>query len=516
MGHHVSSLRLPLTLVGLTGLVGGGAGVYWFFARDLPPPTGIVAEQQPLSTKIFDRNGQLLYEVVDLEDLRAGRRTIVALDDMSPWLLKATIATEDADFYSHSGVNVRGLIRAAWSYVTGTGPVQGGSSITQQLVKNVLFRRGRTQRSIARKIREIILGVEIDADTPKNNSGTLTINYGNVSIGVPAYGIEAAAQGYFGVSARDLNLAQSSMLAGLSQRPSDYSPVLYPDAARDRQKIVLDLMVRNGDISSDQAKVALAEQLVYTSSGAESIRDIQAPHFVQYVRDRLVERYGEAMVARGGLQVTTTLDLALQHAAEELLSSHVERLKAQLAGNAALVAMRPSTAEFWSCRGVDYFNDAIDGQINMTTAERQPGSTFKIFTYVTAFQKGWTPATMLLDTRAAFPDGINKPYVPENVDGRFRGPVSVREALAMSLNIPAVRTLSFAGLDDVLAMAHRLGINTLTRRNTYGLSLTLGGGEVTLLDMVLPIASSPMVERWPGLGRATAGLSDVDPVIFFA
>jgi len=509
-GHGASRLLFAvaaLSFLGLFGAIGGGSAVYWFFARDLPSPTA-VAEEQPSSTKIYDRNGELLYEVFDRQE---GRRTTVPLGEISPWLIKATIATEDADFYRHSGVNVRGLIRAGWGYLSGGGFSQGGgSSITQQLVKNVLIpEEQRAERSVVRKIREIILAVEIERRYSKEQILEWylnRINYGNLS-----YGIEAASNSYFGIAAKDLDLAQASMLVGLPQAPARYSPLTNPQAATSRQEVVLGLMVRNGAITSDQASAALAQELVYRRARF----DIKAPHFVQYVRERLEERYGRAVVERGGLRVTTTLDLALQRRAEELALANTDRLKAQQAQNTALVALRPDTGEILAMLGsMDYFNEDIDGQVNMATAERQPGSTFKILTYATAFQKGWTPATMVLDTRMSFPDGLNPPYVPENVDGRFRGPVSVRQALAMSLNIPAVRTLAFAGLDNVLATAHRLGINTLTRRNTYGLSLTLGGGEVTLLDMVY--ANSVFANRGTMSGtpvtQAQSGFRELDPV----
>ncbi len=510
-GHGAPRLLLALaalSFLGLFGAIGGGGAVYWFFARDLPSPSG-VAEEQPSSSKIYDRNGELLYEVFDQQE---GRRTTVPLAEISPWLIKATIATEDADFYRHSGVNIRGLVRAGWGYITGSGFSQGGgSSITQQLVKNVLIpEEQRAERSIVRKIREIILAVEIERRYSKDQILEWylnRINYGNLS-----YGIEAAANSYFGIPAKDLGLAQASMLVGLPQAPARYSPLINPKVAKSRQEVVLGLMVRNGDISNQQASAALAEELVYRRARF----DIQAPHFVQYVRERLEERYGRAVVERGGLRVTTTLDLALQRRAEELALANADRLRAQQAQNTALVALRPGSGEILAMLGsMDYFNEDIDGQVNMTTAERQPGSTFKIFTYATAFQKGWTPATMVLDTRASFPDGLNRPYVPENVDGRFRGPVSVRQALAMSLNIPAVRTLAFAGLDNVLATAHRLGITTLTRRNTYGLSLTLGGGEVTLLDMVYAnsvFANGGTMSGTPA-AQTQSGFRELDPVV---
>ncbi|MFH1484976.1 MAG: PBP1A family penicillin-binding protein [Chloroflexota bacterium] len=456
---------------------GGAVVAYAYFSKDLAPPETMATRHVSQSTRIFDRNGTLLYEVFDP---KGGKRTSVPLSETSPWLIKATIATEDADFYRNPGINIRGIVRATLNLLKGEETGGGGSSITQQLAKNVFIpQEERFQRSISRKIKEIIYAYELTRRYSKNQILEWylnEINYGNLS-----YGIETAAESYFGKSANDLTLAESALLAGMPQAPAAYSPFEHPGLAKARQSVVLDLMVRHGYIAEKEAEEAKKEELHF----ATQTIPIQAPHFVMYVRELLERKYGVDAVYRGGLQVTTSLDLELQETAEGMAREQVEKLEKNNAHNAALAAIDPRTGEILVMVGsVDYWNEKISGQVNMTTAPRQPGSAFKPFSYVSAFAKGYSPATMLLDVRTSFPDGINPPYVPENVDRKYQGPVSVRHALSTSRNVPAVRTLAFAGLQEVISTAHRMGITTLTRPNTYGLALTLGGGEVKLLDMV--------------------------------
>ncbi|MBI2907535.1 MAG: PBP1A family penicillin-binding protein [Chloroflexi bacterium] len=464
-------------LIFVSTLVGGGLTAYAYFSKDLAPPETMTTRQVSRSTLIFDRNGTLLYEVFDP---KGGKRTTVPLSEISPWLIKATIATEDADFYLNPGINIRGIVRAALNLIKADAPLQGGSSITQQLAKNVLIaEEERTQRSMARKIKEVIYAYEMTRRYSKDQILEWYLNennYGNLS-----YGIEAAAESYFEKPAKDLTLAESALLAGLPQAPAYYSPSEHPERARARQATVLDLMVRQGYITEREADEAKREELRF----AARTFDIEAPHFVMYVRELLERKYGVDAVYRGGLRVTTSLDLGLQEVAQDIVSEQVKKLEKNNAHNAALVAIVPTTGEIKAMVGsANYWNEKISGQINMANSPRQPGSSFKPFSYVTAFAKGYTPATMLLDVRTSFPDGINPPYVPENVDRRFEGPVSIRHALSTSRNIPAVKTLAFAGLQEVINTAHRMGITTLTQLNRYGLSLTLGGGEVKLLDMV--------------------------------
>ncbi|MDP2728179.1 MAG: transglycosylase domain-containing protein, partial [Dehalococcoidia bacterium] len=334
------------------------------------------------------------------------------------------------------------------------------------------------------------------------------IGYGNLS-----YGIEAAAQSYFGKSAMDLDLAESAMLAGLPQAPSLYSPLENPKRAANRQSDVLDLMVRNEFITEAQAAAARREELHF----APQRFPIRAPHFVMYVREMLNEKYGAEALFRGGLKVYTTVDLKMQETAERIASERVAQLKQYNASNAAVVAIRPQTGEVLSMVGsVDYFDPNISGQVNVAVAERQPGSSFKPFTYLTAFLKGYAPATVLMDIPSEFPNPPNPPYKPENVDGKFRGPLPIRLALANSVNIPAIKAIQFAGVEDTIETAHRMGITTLNLKDTYGLSLTLGGGEVKLLDMVYAYSVFANGGIMPGQPVPPAarqpGLRELDPV----
>ncbi|OGO05645.1 MAG: hypothetical protein A2Y60_04505, partial [Chloroflexi bacterium RBG_13_54_9] len=473
IGGLLAAFALTLIVVP----VAMAAGVYFYYAQDLVAPETMVSREIALSTRIYDRNGKLLYEMLDPQ---GGRRFRVSLSQISPYLQQATIATEDADFYRNIGINVKGLIRAVISNLTDPGQGGGGSSITQQLVKNVLIpEEERGQVLLSRKVKEAILSYELTRLYSKEQILEWylnEINYGNLS-----YGVEAAAQSYFGKPAKDLTLAESAMLAGLPQAPATYDPFTDPEAAKRRQSTVLDLMVRQGYIDEAEAEAAKEEELTYSPNTFP----IQAPHFVMYVQALLEQKYGADALYRGGLKVITTLDIEMQSQAQAIARKRMEGLKKNNASNAALVAIKPQTGEIMTMLGsVDFWDASIDGQVNVATSERQPGSAFKPFTYVTAFMKGFTPATMLLDVRTSFPDGINPPYVPDNVDHKLRGPVLARVALACSMNIPAVRTIAYAGVQNVIDMAHKMGITTLNLKNFYGLSLTLGGGEVKLLDMV--------------------------------
>ncbi len=476
-----------LATTALASGVGAVAAVYAYFAKDLPAPESIGEQTSAFkTTKIYDRNGHLLYEIFDPH---GGKRTTVPLSEMPKFLRDATIASEDKDFYINPGIDYRGLIRAGMS-VLGIGDVRllvGGSSITQQLVKNVLIppeERGLRVGIDAynRKAKEIILALEITRRYSKDQILEMYLNeiyYGNM-----AYGVEAAAESYFGKQAKDLSLAESAMLAALPQAPAWNSPLTNPEQAKKRQAIVLDAMAREGYITPEQAFKAKNEKLRYASQKEQF--GIEAPHFVFYVRDLLEKKYGADLVTRGGLTIITTMDLDMQKVAERVAREKIQKLaKENNAHNAALVAIDPRNGEILTMLGsVDYYDKSIDGQVNVAISERQPGSSFKPFAYVTAFAKGWTPATMVMDVRTSFDDSPNPPYIPENVDGKWRGPLRLRNALAYSENVPAVKVTQYAGVADVIAMAHRLGITTLNREGFYGLSITLGGGEVKLLDEV--------------------------------
>lgn len=467
------------TVASLLLSVGTVAGVYAYYAQDLPDPSelGVQTEQIYKTTSIYDRTGKhLLYEVFDPH---WGNRTEVPIEQMPEYLRNATIAIEDESFYDNPGIDLRGFARAAWSNLRGQ-QIQGGSSITMQVVKNVLIPfEERYKKSYERKIKETILALEISRLYSKDQILEWYLNhnnYGNLS-----YGVQAAAQAYFGKDVQDLNLAECAMLAHIPQSPWGGSPLQNPQEARKRQHLVLDAMLRQGYITQEEAIAAKFEELSYTPQEF----DIVAPHFVMYVRRLLEEKYGPDLVYRGGLKVYTTVDLDIHNKAHEIAQGHIAQLKEEEAdaSNASVVVLNPKTGEILTMLGsLDYFDRKIDGQVNVALADRQPGSSFKPFNYVTALAQGHTLATMVLDVRTSFPDPPHPPYVPENYDRKYHGPVLLREALACSYNIPAVKVLSLAGVNNVVDTAHRMGITTL-QDDHYGLSLTLGGGEVKLLDM---------------------------------
>ncbi len=475
-------LVLFLNVSAVLAAVGAAFGVYSYYAKDLPDPRAIETEQENFeTTKIYDRTGKhLLYEVFDP---RLGDRQYVTLDQVPKQCINATVASEDRRFWENPGFDLQGIARAFWQNLQG-GSIQGASSITQQLIKNIIIDpEERTQRSYARKIKELIMSVEI---TRRYEKGQIlewylnTNHYGNL-----AYGIQAAAQVYFQKSVGDLSLAECTMLAPIPQFPM-LNPIDQPDEAKKRQKLALEAMVRDGYITQAEADAAFAEQLVIKS--VQERFDIVAPHFSIYVRKQLEEMFGPDLVYRGGLKVYTTLDLDLNNEAERIARQRVTKLmeEGHNASNACVVAVRPKTGEILAMVGsIDYWNKEIDGNVNVCTADpgRQPGSSFKPLNYVTAFaQKTLTPATMVMDVRRSFPDPPNPPYVPENYDRKYHGPVRLRKALACSYNIPAVWVLQQGGVRNVINTAHRMGITTLNG-DFYALALTLGGGEVKPLDM---------------------------------
>ncbi len=457
--------------VAFTATLAGYAAI----ASTLPSPDELQSRAASFkSTQILARDGTPLNEVFDPN---VGRRTLVPLSEISPYLVQATIATEDANFYHHPGVDPVGILRALYYDLRAGEVVAGGSTIPQQLIKLVFL---SPEKTLARKVREAFLAAEITRRYPREKILELYLNeicYGNL-----ACGAEAAARTYFGRPAKELTLAQAALLAGLPQAPASYDPYRNWEAAKARQGVVLGLMVKQGYITPAEADAAWAEPLVLTAPRVE----MKAPHFVQYVREELEREFGPQILYRGGLRVTTTLAPALQAAAEEAARKQIAQLKDKNAGNAAVVALRPETGEILAMVGSVDFNDAaIAGQINMALRPRQPGSALKPFTYLAAFERAedwWTPATAIMDVRTEFPDGANPPYVPKNFDEKEHGLVTVRTALANSYNIPAVKALQHIGIPALLDMARRMGITTLTRPD-YGLSLTLGGGEVTLLEL---------------------------------
>jgi len=484
-------------------LAGVGAVGAHLLLADLPSPDTLYEHQTGASSRILDREGRLLYEIADPH---AGRHVPVPLEEIPLYCRQATVATEDANFYTNPGVDLRGILRAVWINLRGGEVLAGGSTITQQVARNLLLSpQERSQRTLLRKLRESILAWRIARTFSKDEVLALYLNevyYGNL-----AYGMEAAARTYFGKSVRELSLAECALLAGLPQSPALYDPLTDPERARKRQRVVLGLMVEQGYITPEQAELAAQERLHFAATPFP----IQAPHFVMYVWNWLEERFGAEALYTEGLVVTTTLDLDLQQTAGEVIRRHLARL-AQASeesglrevNNAALVALDPQTGAILAMVGSpDYFNPDIDGAVNAALALRQPGSAIKPLTYAAAFAPytdgqadvgatpavALTPASVILDVRTAFPTREGLPYVPLNYDHRFHGPVSAREALAQSLNVPAVRVLQMVGVDRLVALASDLGMTSFGTGERFGLALTLGGGEVRLLELTAAYAA---------------------------
>jgi 1A family penicillin-binding protein len=457
-------------------LVLGGVlwAAYEYFAKDLPPVDDIPSVEFQ-STRIYDRYGNLLYEMFDSN---IGRRLYVPIEDIPESLILATIAVEDKSFEENPGVDPQGILRALYINLTNQG-TSGGSTITQQLVRRMLLPE-KDERTLTRKIREAILAMRVTQKYPKEKILELYLN--EIYYGSMAYGVAAAADTYWGKQVKDLTLAEAAMLAGLPQAPGEYDPNRNFDLAKARQQIVLDLMVKNGFITEEEARAAYAEDVRPKPRPAHVPRS--APHFVQYVQQVLEEKYGPEMANRGGLKVFTTIDLQWQAEAQRIVTEQVENLKKQHASNAGLVAINARTGEILAMVGSVDYTDPVFGEVNVTTALRQPGSSFKPITYATAFQRGdFNPTTIILDAPVKYGGAGLLPYIPRNYDGRFHGPVTIRAALANSFNIPAVEVMNQVGVAAVIETASRMGITTLTDPERYGLSLTLGGGEVTLLEM---------------------------------
>lgn len=444
--------------------------IYIFIFKDLPSPNKLSVYDVPLSTKIYDRNGKLLYDIFAEEN-----RTYVPLTDIPVVVRQATIAIEDKNFYKHQGINpIGGMLRAAVASIIGH-QLQGGSTITQQLVKSALL---TPERSITRKIKEIILAFWLEIIYPKDKILELYLN--QVPYGGTAWGIGTAAEKYFGKSVKDLTLGESTLLAGLPQAPTLYSPFgAHPEYSKKRQQDVIRRMMEDGYITKDQAQRAEKEQLKFIPP-----QNIKAPHFVMYVKDQLETAYGQRMVEQGGLHVYTTLDINLQDYAQATVASEVQKLKSYNVTNGAAVITRPSTGEILAMIGsIDYFATP-SGNFNVTTALRQPGSSIKPINYAIGIEKKIvTPATMFVDEPTCFSSTGQPLYCPKNYDNSFHGPVQLRFALGNSYNIPAVKMLYLNTVSDMIASASAFGLTSLKDPSKYGLSLTLGGGEVRMIDM---------------------------------
>lgn len=518
IGRIILNVLIGLFVLGALAIVAVSSFAIYEYLRiasTLPDYKDIYSRASSFeSTYIYDSSGRLLYE---LNDPNKGRRTRIPLDQISPYLIAATIATEDRDYYNHPGFDAVAIAKAVYRAYRYGGELTGASTITQQLTRALYLRLADCdkpdaesscyERSFDRKIREIILASEINRTYDKDQILELYLNeiyYGNL-----AYGIEAASKTYFNKDARDLTLAEAAFLAGLPQSPAIYDVYTNPDLTFERQKTVLLLMVEaSGDCSQPDSGVEVrvgdqVQRVCITQAEAASaiieiqnhaftppVIDAKYPHWVNYIRYLLETQFGQELY-RSGYRVYTTLNPQLQDLAEAEVKAQVDSLAASNVTDGALVAIDPKTGFILTMVGSNDYDDPVDGQINMAIRPRQPGSSIKTLTYVAAFEKGWTPATLIWDVPTKFPDGANPPYEPRNYDGRFHGPVRLRDALANSYNIPAVKAVQYVGVyddpntpqtDGLIKFAERLGITTLTRQD-YGLALTLGGGEVTLLEM---------------------------------
>jgi 1A family penicillin-binding protein len=487
----IRKLFTAITTLAIIGILAAIAAVQHWLLVDLPQPDELYDYTSAPSTKIFDRHGRLLYEI---SDPHQGLHTPLTLEELPAACLKATIATEDASFYTNPGVDAWAILRAVYINVRGGEVLSGGSTITQQLARNLLLSpEERIEVSLTRKLREAVLAWRLARTYSKDEILTLYLNetyYGNL-----AYGLEAASRTYFGKHAAELDLAECAMLAGLPQSPASYNPLENPEAAQARQSIVLDLMAKAGYLSTAAADSARREKLGYAAVPFP----IKAPHFVMYVRGQLERLYGLEAIYSRGLQVQTTLDLDIDNTARRLAQRHLAELAELRQGeppkivrNAAVVVLNPTSGEVLAMVGSpDYFDIRIDGAVNATMATRQPGSSIKPLTYAAAFDPqiaaayGYPPltaASTLNDVRTAFVTAEGQPYVPENYDRTWRGPVLLRQSLASSYNLIAVKVLAHVGLPAMTDLARALGITTFDNKN-FGLALTLGGGEVRLLEL---------------------------------
>lgn len=477
----------------IVGIIAASVAIIFFitviyFAKTLPSIQQIAAQQITQSTKIYDRTGNfLLYEITN-----GGKRTVAPFNQIPQTLKDATISIEDQNFYNEPAFDLKGIARAILANITNGGIVQGGSTITQQLARNAFLNLNQT---FSRKLKELILAIKLNKYYSKDQILGLYLN--EVSYGPTISGVEAASEGYFGKAVENIDLAQSAVLAALPQAPTYYSPWgSHVSELLTRQHTVLQKMYELGKINKTQLTNALAEKIVFQP---QSLTGINAPHFITAVQDYLVQKYGETMVDNGGLKIITTLDWTLQQEAEAAVTAGAAQNEKLYNGtNAALVAEDPKTGQILAMVGSrNYFDTKNDGNFNVATQGlRQPGSSLKPFIYLMAFQKGYAPQTTLFDTPTEFstdpscpmiPDFTNTSktcFHPQNFEGTFVGPVSMRDALAQSINVPAVKTLYLVGLHDAVSNMNNFGLTTLTNPDAYGLSLTLGGGAVRLIDLM--------------------------------
>jgi 1A family penicillin-binding protein len=476
------------TLIYLISIAFVGLGIitFWVSTFKIPDLSSFEERSVSQSTKIYDRTGEVL-----LFDVNQNiKREVIPYEEISKYVKKATVAIEDENFYTHGGIQIKAIIRAVWANLTGANFSQGGSTITQQVIKNSLL---TSEKAISRKLKEWILAIRLEKIMSKEE--ILSIYLNESPYGGSIYGIQEATKTFFNKKASDITLAEAAYLAAIPNAPTFYSPYgNNKDKLDGRKNLVLQKMLENNFITEIEYEKAKKEIVVFQDKQGNSLK---APHFVEYIRQYLESKYGEKIIREDGLKVITSLDYSLQEKAEAVVKEYAFKNKASFnAENAALVAIDPKTGQILVMVGSrDYFDKEIDGNFNVALAHRQPGSTFKPFVYATAFNKGYTPETVLFDlptefqttcTPQGFPIGNtnkNDCYMPENYDGKYLGPITLREALAQSRNIPSIKTLYLAGIKDSLETAKNMGITSLGDANQYGLTLVLGGGEVSPLEI---------------------------------
>lgn len=440
------------------------------FLENLPNPNFLTQQDSPTTTKIYDRNGNLLYEIYEEQN-----RTPIKISDVPKFVKDATIAIEDSDFYNHKGYSPKGIIRATIHNLT-QDTLEGGSTITQQLIRSALL---TPEKTLKRKIEEVLLAAWAEKIYSKEQ--ILEMYFNQVPYGGTAWGIEAASQTYFGKSVKELTLSEAAILAGLPAAPSRYSPFgMHPELTKQRQEEVLDRMAYLGYIAQEEVEKVKSEPLRFKTPRVA----ITAPHFVMYVKNLLEQFYGPKIVANGGLRVTTSLDLSIQQIAQEAVTEQVENLRSLLVGNGAALVTNPQTGEILAMVGSsDYFDNERHGNVNVTLSLRQPGSSIKVVNYAAALKLGFTATSLINDTPVIYKAVGQPSYTPVNYDGRYHGTVTLRRALASSYNIPAVKILDRIGVKTMIEQGRLMGITSWNDEARFGLSLTLGGGEVTMLDM---------------------------------
>jgi penicillin-binding protein 1C len=514
--HAISHRRMIRWIIAVGLIILAGYLRYVF--GDLPSIDDLPLATMTPSVRITDRNGRLLYEIIPQE---SGRNTVLSIENIPACLKEATIAVEDKNFYTNPGLDLTGIIRALWINVSGGETVAGGSTITQQVARNLLLsQEERAERTLRRKLREAALAWQMTRKLSKDEILALYLN--QINYGGMAYGVEAASQTYFGRPASELLLPECALIAGLPQAPGVYNPYTNPELAKERQGIVLGLMEKQGYITHEQRVDAESTPLSYNPAPYP----IEAPHFIWIIKDQIDQLATEGILdARQSLIVRTTLDLDAQHLAEETLRRRIAGFKNETTGlshnvnNAALVALDPQNGEVLALVGsADFFDESIHGALDMAISPRQTGSAFKPFIYALALDparpNAWNPATSILDVSTTFTIRDGTPYTPLNYDELDHGPVSVRTALGSSLNIPAVKTLQEVGIEDTVKLAHRLGITSLSEPGQYDLSLALGGGQISLLQLSTAYAALANHGSYTG-NSAILDIHDADGNLLF-